>query len=148
MTGVPALYERHLPLAMRLAQDWFLPDASEEDVRQEARVALWEACRAFDRSKGSFPAFARLVVTRRLRDALRRATTDGQLLLTNAERDLDAVEAPVPSGPLAERLEGLSEFEARCVVATAAGLSYAEIDSDVKRVDNALVRARRKLACV
>ena len=74
MTAVPALWTKHRPIALAIARDWRIPGMDPDDVRQEALIALWEACRCHDKEKGPFPPFARLVIGRRMRDLLQAAT--------------------------------------------------------------------------
>ena len=74
MSGVPALWTKHRPIALGISTEWRIPGLDADDVRQEALIALWEAARCHDREKGPFPAFARLVIGRRMRDLLQAAT--------------------------------------------------------------------------
>lgn len=71
---VPALWTKHRPIALAISTEWYIPGLDADDVRQEALIALWEAARCHDRDKGPFPAFARLVIGRRLSDLLQAAT--------------------------------------------------------------------------
>ena len=71
---MPALWTKNRTIALAIATEWRIPGMDPDDVRQEALVALWEAARAHDKTKGPFPPFARLVVKRRLRDRLQAAT--------------------------------------------------------------------------
>lgn len=137
--STPALYTKHLPIALGIARDYFIPGADREDVRQEARIALWEACRCYDRSKGTFPAFARLVVKRRLADRVKVARRHYH---PPAEL-VDVVPAPelAPSlEPLLAGVRQLSLFEQQAV---------RDIVNDEplrsKRDDNLRYTARRKL---
>ena len=74
MSGVPALWTKNRKIALAIAAEWRIPHLAADDVRQEALIALWEACRCHDKTKGSFPPFARLVIGRRMRDLLQAAT--------------------------------------------------------------------------
>ena len=51
MTPVPARWTKHRPIALGLAREYRVPGMDPDDVRQEALIALWEACRAYDREK-------------------------------------------------------------------------------------------------
>lgn len=67
-------WTKHRPIALAIAREWRIPGMDLDDVRQEALVALWEAGKAYDQTKGAFPSFARLVIKRRMRDRLQAAT--------------------------------------------------------------------------
>lgn len=147
MSDVPALYTRNLALVGEVAASWFLPGADREDVLQEARVALWLACRGWDSERGPFKPYARMCMHAACRDALRAAGRRKHAVLTGAARD--DVLAFVPGqeaepGKAADVLAQLSPAEARAVVGRACGLAYEEI-GDPKTVDNALQRARAKI---
>ena len=51
MTPVPARWTKHRPIALGLAREYRVPGMDPDDVHQEALIALWEACRAYDREK-------------------------------------------------------------------------------------------------
>lgn len=141
MSDAPARWTKHRPIARAIAREYFIRGADRDDVEQEALVALWEACRCYDRSKGTFPAFARLVIHRRLRDAVKIANrhyyppTDGS----------DGVKAPNVTEARARVRAVVSAFavltyrERSCVIASLNG----------ERLDHAAHRslyvARKKL---
>ena len=149
-----ALWLKHRPLAVSIARDFYLPGSELQDVEQEATIALLDAARTYEPERGAFKAWARLVIERRLTSCLRAATRNKQVVLTAAVREIDLPHlhqvADISDGreeirELLERIARLPDFQRRCVVGIASGLSYPEIDPDVKRVDNALMRARRTL---
>lgn len=89
--SVASLYSKHQALATRLSKGFYVPGWEPDDVVQEARVALWEACRCFQPVRGvPFPPFATLVIKRRLRDMLRKALRNKQAVLTGADREYEA----------------------------------------------------------
>lgn len=161
-----ALFTKHQNLAVRMSKDWQLQGADEEDVRQELRIALWEATGSWDSSRGvPFEAFARDVMRRRMLDAITAAGRLKHQMLTFAVRTarsrdddgpqrmevLDYVTSRELEPP--EMLEQLEEL--RGVVGAILGLTPKERKSiirminglgpDSKEDDNALYRARRKL---
>ena len=89
-TSVPARWTKHRPIAYAIAAEYRIPGLERQDVDQEACVALWLASRAYDRSKGSFPAFARLVIHRRLTDLVREATRQKRSAVTVTDVDVAA----------------------------------------------------------
>lgn len=87
--SAPALWTKHRPLALMLARDYHLPGSDQDDVRQEALIALWEAARTHDPGRSSFPNWARVVIRRHLADCVRTATRGKQRVLTEAVREED-----------------------------------------------------------
>lgn len=94
MSNAPQLWTKHRPIALAIAAEWRIPHLDADDVRQEALVALWEAARCHDKTRGPFPPFARMVVKRRMRDLLQSATR----MKRTGELDYDAK----PVSPSAE----------------------------------------------
>lgn len=136
-----ALFQRHQGIAHSVARNYWLRGADRDDVRQEARLALWEACQAYDPAKGSFPPFARLVINRKLSSRLKvtmrhhAPATDQAELVAAPERQeglLDGLLAALPSLTVLER-QALADF-----------LNGVPTTSS-KAHENALHRARRKL---
>jgi len=156
MTPPGTLYEQALPIALGLARDRYLPGHDRDDVRQEARIALWTAARTYRRELGTWPAFARLVVRRRLDSLTRTANNRRNGLLTNAARD-DELERQAADAELELRLDvaellhaidTLTMLERRAILGIAAGYSYEELagaGGTAKQIDNAATRARRRL---
>jgi RNA polymerase sporulation-specific sigma factor len=148
------LWTKNRGLAHMIARDYYIPGADRDDVTQEALIGLWIAARDYDPDKGSFKTFARVVIHRRLTSCLNAATTHRALALTDAARDQDLPHLHQVSDRVEEREEladllsridsELSVFERHCVIGIAFGVSYFEL-GEYRRVDNALMRARRKL---
>ena len=145
--SAPALWTKHRPLALMLARDFYLPGADQDDVRQEAMIALWEAARTHDPGKGSFPNWARVVIRRHLTDCVRTATRGKQLVLTQAGRFEHVV---LFANDADEHRQAVREL-----VASACNLSQPEraaltriIDGaplEGKADDNLRYRVRKKL---
>lgn len=166
----------HAGLIAHHAQRYFAPGLTREDVFQEARFGFWKAVQSFrpDRHSG-FGHFASLCVARQCVTAVKTAQRDKHRPLNESKSisqhssdhedmevqwDLPDVAAdPVLRLIARERYQealdvvrlSLSDMEARCfwhVVAdgdsydaTAMALGITE-----KNVDNAVQRAKRKLA--
>lgn len=157
-----ALWTQHRRLALGIAHEYRLPGADRDDVQQEALIALWVATGLWDSEKGAFPAFARLVVRRRLSTLLRAALAAKHEPLTRSlryTRDADGVEEAVidtlSDGHDTETVVVARETLERVVAAVAALsekqrsaiallLNGEPVTAD-KSVDNALWRARGKL---
>lgn len=154
-----------LPLAYVISRGYFIPGGDRDDVRQEALIGLWVACRDWDPARGSFKPFAVMVIRRRLATAVKVATAGKHRCLTDAARtavvDADVADAvdEIAAGHTTEDIveararlaatvavvrDRLTEPERRAVVGLLDGRAYVEIGPK-KRVDNALWRARRKL---
>lgn len=88
---VPALWTKHRNIAYTIAHEWRVPGMDQDDIAQEALIALWDACRRHDKTRGPFPPFARMVIKARMVDLLRAATTQGR----TAELEYD-VDVPGP----------------------------------------------------
>ena len=147
-----ALWTKHRRLAYAIANKYFLPGQEREDVQQEALIGLWIAARDFDPARGRFAPFAGMVIHRRLKTLVTRANTMKHRVLTDASRnglELAGVDVTVATVVGREELElvcaglrDLTELERDAVFAYVGG-TY---DSKDKRVENALTRARAKVA--
>lgn len=138
----------------RIADCYPILGADRADGRQEALLALQEARRDYDPTRGPFDPFARHVVRRRLSDACKAARRQKQRILSDAARDDDlaavADEKTDPAVVVEYRLDlqailaalpSLTAVERQALRLAVNGLPY----SHEKRLDNGLVAARRKL---
>lgn len=144
MSDAPTRWTRHRPIAHAIARDYFIRGASREDVEQEALIALWEACRCYDRSKGTFPPFARIVIHRRLRDAVKIANRHYHKPTDHADEEQapDEIEARHKVDAVVAAFAGLTDRERACVIASVNG-------DRLTRSDHAsLYVARKKLRTV
>lgn len=146
-----------------MARDFHLPGADEDDVRQELRIALWEAAGSYDPGRNvAFPLFARNVMRLRMADAMTRANRLKHQVLTYAVRSqrdgetgemnvLDFVTSrDLDPAELVQQLEelrglvggilGLSQRERYAITKFIAGIEGFD-----KEEENALWRARQKL---
>jgi RNA polymerase sporulation-specific sigma factor len=128
-------------------------------------VGLYNAVHAYDEEKSkhvSFKNFVYLCVSRRIIDAVKSAARDKNAPLNNYvsfDSDFDLADDYSAEDELIEtenRTEflqkiskALSAFEFRIVVMYMDGMSYTQIaeatGKDVKSVDNALQRSKKKL---
>lgn len=167
------LMRRHERIATGEASQWFLPGADEDDLRQEARVGLLKAIRAFRIDRGvPFDRYARFSIRRQLITAVKTARrmkhdslTYAQRTTQNIDGDLDQIVDLIPDAALDpalifERRQELrrvardlrvvlSPNETAVVILWANGYGYDEIAARLrittKQVDVRLTRARRKL---
>jgi len=168
------LLDRYRSLARGRARSYFLVGADREDLMQEAMIGLYKAVRDFNEDVGApFRGFAEMCITRQILSAIKAATrqkhgplnsyvpisvpnsggqsTVADLLPTGASSD------PAELVISAERIralqrhfdEALSDLEIEVLRLYVDGKTYVEIaamlDRQVKSVDNALQRIKRKL---
>ncbi len=140
------------------ARKFFLVGGETDDLVQEGMIGLYSAIGAFDPAAGKrFKNFAYLCVTRRIYDVLRAA---GRQILPEEEIDPDTVESGIsPEEFLIDdesraeirhkMMTVLSDFEFRVITMYLDGMSYGEISAamgkEIKSIDNALSRAKKKL---
>ncbi len=173
-TALTELLDRHRGFARARARTYFLVGGDREDLVQEAMIGLYKAVRDFDESVGTpFCAFAEVCITRQVLTAIKAATRQkhGPLnayvpIATPALDDESSVTGSLPTGASsdpaelvisAERIralqrhfdEALSDLEIEVLRLYVDGKTYLEIatmlDRQVKSVDNALQRIKRKL---
>lgn len=161
-----ALILRYNHAVRARARQFFLAGGETEDLVQEGMIGLYFAVRDYRRESGkSFKNFAYLCVTRRMYDAIGKMTTKKSSVLTesvslfdgNVLDILDERASPeerlLDSEARAEfqirLMRELSDFEYRVLNMYLEGMSYSQICEATKKpfksVDNALVRAKRKL---
>lgn len=166
------VHERLAPMMLAIAGEYFAPGLTGDDLLQEARIGLWKACRDYD-GRGAFKAFAALCVRRQVITAVVTATR-GKHSALNERMSLDAPASQdssdtallgdvLPAGgdlpearvelaeelrELALKMARLTELERGAVLHVANGGAYetCALGGSRKAVDNALQRARVKLA--
>ena len=167
-----ALAERYVREVRMCARPYFLIGGDSEDLIQEGMLGLLSAIREYDQKKGaSFKTYARTCIHNRIRSAVRSARrlknaplNDGVSLddvLSDESQSLGThYYARSPEEQvLARETENefisaysrcLSKLEAEILDLYLDGLTYEEMavtaGRDVKAVDNAVQRIRRKLA--
>ena len=165
-----ALVRKWSPLATTISREFFHPTLDSDDLRQEALIAVMEAGRKYDPSRGiSFGAFASMFIKRRLATTLKTAnrmkrdwrmeapretrTEDGEALQTvelvparNADpHDLTCIKDDLANFTTAMRT--LSPLERHWMLYVIDGGEYSSaIDGKRNKVaENAVDRARAKL---
>ncbi|MBR5090705.1 MAG: sigma-70 family RNA polymerase sigma factor [Ruminiclostridium sp.] len=132
-------------------------DIEPEDLCQEGYLALFDALRAFDNSKGSFSSFAGTCIANRMKNAVAKAhgklTKDddfdlGQVADESSSAD-DYVITKEDNEVVEHLLSFLSQKEYSAMKLFLEGYSYKQIAERLgitpKSADNALSRARKKL---
>ncbi len=166
------LAERYIRPVRVCARPYFLIGGDSEDLIQEGMLGLLSAIREYDEAKGaSFKTYAEVCIRNRIQSAIRYAArkkhaplNDGVSLdevLSDETQSLGTqyYQRSPEEQVLARETEKefitaysqrLSKLEAQILRLYLDGLTYQEIaaatDRDVKAVDNAVQRIRRKLA--
>ena len=166
------LARRFVRLVRACSRPYFLNGGDSEDLLQEGMLGLLYAIREYDPQKGAaFRTYAETCIRSRIQSAVRSAArkkhaplNDGIPLddvLSDESQSLGTqfIQRSPEEQVLARETENelisaseqrLSKFEARILSLYLDGLSYQEMASltgrDVKSVDNAVQRLRRKLA--
>ncbi len=160
----------HGDILVHYAKSFHINGMSFEDLIQEGAIAYIEAERSFNEDKGSLRGFIGLCVKRHLISQLKKSKTEKRrmyiesLSLEKKNEDDDDLYGCVPDNTdlekeviKKEKLEKVyklidntfSELERDCFLMFLNGYSYEEITDELgiheKSVDNALVRARRKI---
>ena len=145
------------------AKSYFLIGADKEDIIQEGMIGLYKAVRDFDASKtNSFKGFADICITRQIITAIKTATRQKHIPLNSyislnkpvydeeSERTLlDIISKEELKHIESKMNELLSDLELQVVEYYLNGKSYQyiadKLKRDVKSIDNALQRVKRKL---
>lgn len=163
-SAAECLMFRYRPLVEFRARNYFAPGADHDDIVQEGMIGLFEAIRDYrEDERQTFRPFADLCVTRQIQSAVRASRRQKHLALNAAvvleAADESSVDRFVhqPSdmyiyagSHLHSAMSALTEFERAVLRDYAEGRSYREMSERLacatKSIDNALQRAKRKLA--
>lgn len=172
--ALETIMERYKNLVYAKSKPYFIAGADEDDIVQEGFIGLYNAVKDFDGEKlPFFGVFAGVCVSRRILTAVKAATRqkhiplNSYISLDNSAADGEAplaetvmaMSAGDPEAILIDRenVDGieykinkvLSKFELEVLVYHLRDMSYREIAEllgrDVKAVDNAIQRIRKKL---
>jgi RNA polymerase sporulation-specific sigma factor len=174
--AIDHLLHKYKNLVEGRAKAYFMLGADHDDVVQEGMIGLYKAIRDFsDEHLSAFRSFADLCVTRQIISAVKAARRQKHQLLSRSVslgvpptpdgevRSLDDIPEPRPSNPeqllmgcefreqvLHQVQQILSDLECEVLWAYIQGQTYQEISTQlgctVKRIDNALQRAKKKMA--
>ncbi len=166
-----ALVQRYVRLVRVCSRPYFLIGGDSEDLIQEGMIGLLSAIREYDPQKGaSFKTFANICIHNRIQSAVRSASQKKHKplndcipfddVLSDESKSLGTrFSHPSPEEQVLARETQqefstypryLSKFENTIADRYLQGLSYQEIAEalgcNIKSVDNAIQRIRRKLA--
>ena len=157
-----ALLERYISVIRKKAYEYSFCGIDVEDLTQEGTIGLINAMKAYNPSSGvDFFPFACICIDRSIisavRKSLRKKQIPSDMLVSldeyNSKHD-DSPERMIIERESYERLMKsvrgkLSEFEFNVLSHYLCGESYRKIAEklicDTKKIDNAMVRIRRKL---
>lgn len=160
--AIDELLKRYAGLVKSCARRFFLVGGETDDLVQEGMFGLCRAVVDYDVSNAqgsSFKTFAKLCVSRRIIDAVKKANRKKNaptypLDTTQADMDLNPEEILIlddEERELREKMSRvLSDFEYKVATMYIDGISCADISDatgrPIKSVDNALQRSKRKLS--
>jgi RNA polymerase sporulation-specific sigma factor len=178
-SGAEYLLYKYRNLVRTKVKSYFLVGAEREDLLQVGTIGLWQAIVDFRSDRAiSFPAFAKVCITRHIITAIKTATRQKQMPLNTSLSLESPSEDSSTDWNLSDILPGnglfdpqetvfkhedtkilhdtlqqvLSDFEWRVLSGYQMGKSYREIAVDLrcktKSVDNALARIKRKVSGV
>lgn len=175
--ALTALLGRYRGTVWVKSASYFLAGGEHDDVIQEGMIGLYKAIRDFDPDRlASFRSFADLCITRQIQTAVKlasrqkhlplnryvslsksdSASEDQSLELPDESYGVDPAKVVLDREFLEDLASGintlLSELEKQVLLQHLDGKSYkeiaAEMDKQVKSIDNALQRVKRKLDTV
>ena len=171
------LFSRYKKLLRKVSRSYFLIGGDIEDLIQEGMIGLYKAIKSFSKDKNvSFASFAGLCVKRQVQTAIKKATSNKNLILSTAlpltgqskfdDEEEENFELIIPSNDLTpeeiliseESIKEIKEkikkkltlLELKVLSCYLNGKSYKEISKEInlneKSIDNALTRIKKKLS--
>ncbi len=153
-----SLCEDYEALIESMTQSFFesCPDTDKDDLRQEARMALYRAAMKFDLEQDdvTFGLYAKICIRNKLISVRRKYTTQSKL---KSKRNTEELGAPAEATRTMPRrtlltedaMALLSPFEQKVFALYAQKCSYSEIARTLSRseksIDNAIYRIKSKL---
>ena len=168
------LLESYKDLVNMKVSKYYIIGAEKEDIFQEGMIGLFKAIKGFEKDKqNSFKTFANLCIERQLITAIKTSNRQKHMPLNSylslntpayeedsdslleildfhtAEDPLDTITKKEYYKYIEDNIEkNLSDFEKQVLQKYAQGQSYVDIanqlDSNVKSIDNAIQRIRKK----
>ena len=158
-----ALITKYKNLVRLRAGAYFIVGSEKDDIIQEGMIGLLKSIRDFNPASGiPFKAFAEICINRQMISAVKAGARKKHLPL-NSSMPLGSQPSSERNGPDPEQMlisrehrhyisehltSTLSAMELRVLKLHLQGLSYAEIaeyiNRNIKSVDNAMQRVRRK----
>jgi RNA polymerase sigma factor (sigma-70 family) len=155
------LYEDHIGYAIKFAfyLNLGIRDLDEDDIKQEVRYVVLEAANTYDPKRGSFTTYVLSAVRMHLYDLLKKALRESRRSQTESVSIEPFYSLPDSQAQpdevvfqreelrsIVKKSKKMTALERKALFGTAFGYSYKELGGDFKTLDNAVQRARRKLA--
>lgn len=174
--AIGELFARYKNLVNSIARSYFLVGGDIEDILQEGMIGLYKAIQSYSQDKkASFKTYASVCVKHQIQNAVKRASSEKNMILSAAipileQADFDDEDGehevvltsalPSPDEEVIEKEnrrelnqkinQKLSALEKKILTLYLRGYNYNEISSigDVskKSIDNALTRIKQKLS--
>ena len=155
------LFARYKPVVTAIARKYYLIGGEKEDLLQEGWLGFFGAIRKFDIDKGdNFKSYASLLIEREMIDAIRRANTvknqvlsnsillDNDEILSSENNTEDDILYYETFKDIFSHIE-LSSKEKEVLELYLQGYNYVDISkllqSSSKSIDNTLTRIKNKL---
>lgn len=157
------LFSRYKPIVTAIARKYYLIGGDKEDLLQEGWLGFFRAIRKFDESKSdNFRQYATLLIEREMIDAIRRANSNKNQMLTSSvlidNDDILSSEETIEDEvfyyetykDIFDNIKsGLSDREQKVLEYYLDGYNYVDIshilDTTPKSIDNTLTRIKNKL---
>ena len=157
------MFNRYRPLVTAISRKYYLIGGEQEDLLQEGWMGFFRAMREFDSKKTvNFKQFARLLIEREMIDAIRKANSIKNQVLSSSvfvdNEELLTEDITVEDNVLYYEMykdiflkieERLSVKERKVLEYYLQGYSYVDIskilDTSAKSIDNSLTRIKNKL---
>ena len=155
------LFARYKPIVTSIARKYYLIGGDKEDLLQEGWLGFFGAIRKFDIEKNdNFKSYAILLIEREMIDAIRRANTGKNQVLSNSilidNEDILASDNTTENDiiyyetfkDIFKKIE-LSVKEKKVLELYLQGYNYVDIskllETSSKSIDNTLTRIKNKL---
>lgn len=172
--AVEEIFSRYHSLVSYKIKPYFLAGAERDDIVQEGMIGLYQAiCNYRPEYTTSFKTFAGICISRKILSAVKSAArqkhiplnsyvslsasacddTEDEFFFREEENPENIVISKESLSKIEQSISGaLSKLELQVLVYYLAGHSYQEIseliDKDIKAVDNAVQRMKKKLEAV
>ncbi len=175
-SALESVLMRYKPLVHKKSQPYYLAGGDDDDIVQEGLIGLYKAVMSFDESRFPlFNVFAGVCIERRIISAVKKASRQKHSPLNTyvslsaaSDEEGGAVVSDIigggsnPEDIILEResfsgledkiYDTLSPLELKVLLCIVDGKSYKEaaecLGKDVKAIDNAMQRVKRKLEVV
>lgn len=160
---IEQILSEYKPLVLKLAKGYYIQGGDIEDLIQEGMIALYSCTFSYDETKSSFSTYAYIAISSRLKNVVKHSFSKNQRVLSDAveidddlmmPREISIEDQYILKEEMSlfrrkmEMILSKREFEVMDLFLNH--MTYEEIAEKLgiqkKAVDNALSRARKKIA--